>query len=145
MGNENLKNCNDKGLVKDNLVMKAKPVDCRACTERARETPNMACCRCQDEQAFCNNDMGKVRLFLFLLSKSNKSDHFLRVVSNSLLQPAKLPIEDFPVRRNIPGPGLTCQNNLECTLFDDCEEVILTIIEPSLLLRMTAPAELETT
>lgn len=55
----------------------------------------MACCRCQDEQAFCNNDMGK---------------------------PAKLPIEDFPVRRNIPGPGLTCQNNLECTLFDDCEE-----------------------
>ena len=69
----------------------------------------------------------------------------MRVVSNSLLQPAKLPIEDFPVRRNIPGPGLTCQNNLECTLFDDCEEVSHTIIEPTLLLRMTAPAELETT
>ena len=34
---------------------------------------------------------------------------------------------------------------MECTLFDDCEEVTLTIIKPSLLLRMTAPAELETT
>jgi len=55
----------------------------------------MACCRCQDENAFCNNNMAK---------------------------PATLPIEDFPVRRKIPGPGLTCQNNLECTLFDDCEE-----------------------
>ena len=72
---------------------------------------------------------GKGKIILLILSKSYKSDHFLRVVSNSLLQPAKLPIEDFPVRRNIPGPGLTCQNNLECTLFDDCEEVLLTIIE----------------
>jgi len=55
----------------------------------------MACCRCQDEDAFCNNNMG---------------------------QPAILPIEDFPVRRQMPGPGLTCQNNLDCTLFDDCVE-----------------------
>merc|ERR1719433_112793 len=66
----------------------AKPVECRACSERARDTPNMACCRCQDEDAFCNNNMG---------------------------QPAILPIEDFPVRRQMPGPGLTCQNNLDCT------------------------------
>merc|ERR1712013_602486 len=48
----------------------AKPVECRACRERARETPNMACCRCQDEDAFCNNNVAK--------------------------PPARLPIEDFP-------------------------------------------------
>merc|ERR1711935_983131 len=74
---------------------RGQPVECQACTERARETPNMACCRCQDEEAFCNNKLG---------------------------QPALLPIEDFPVRRNTLGPGLTCQNNVECTLFDDCAE-----------------------
>ena len=26
----------------------------------------------------------------------------------------------------MPGPGLTCQNNLDCTLFDDCVEVTRT-------------------
>ena len=41
-------------------IVQAKPVECRACSERARETPNMACCRCQDEDAFCNNDVAKV-------------------------------------------------------------------------------------
>ena len=61
---------------------------------------------------------------------------------NSLLQPATLPIEDFPVRNNIPGPGLTCQNNLECTLFDDCVEVPPPSNNPSVWLRMTARAEL---
>ena len=38
--------------------------------------------------------------------------------------PARLPIEDFPVRRPELGPGLTCQNSIACTLFDDCDEVI---------------------
>ena len=43
----------------------------------------------------------------------------------SIVQPpARLPIEDFPVRRPELGPGLTCQNSIACTLFDDCDEVI---------------------
>ena len=91
-------------------------MECRACRERARETPNMACCRCQDEDAFCNNDVAKVGFVTqFLLYMNN--------ISN-VQPPARLPIEDFPVRRPELGPGLTCQNSIACTLFDDCDEVI---------------------
>ena len=102
----------------NNNIVQVKPVECRACSERARETPNMACCRCQDEDAFCNNDVAKVGFV------STKILWFTIFPLYTVQPPARLPIEDFPVRRPELGPGLTCQNSIACTLFDDCDEVI---------------------
>ena len=60
-----------------------------------------------------------------------------------ILQPAPPTVEDFPVRRNQTRRGLTCQNSLECTLFDNCLQVRVTSFQ-SIWLRMTGRAELGT-
>lgn len=76
---------------------------CSACEQskkRISEHPSRICCKCIKETAACNNNLPeKIRKPL-------------------------LPIEDFPVRNGDSGtplgPGLTCQESLDCEVFRDC-------------------------
>ena len=119
-------------------IVQAKPVECRACSERARETPNMACCRCQDEDAFCNNDVAKVGFVstkilwytifpLYSLQQDYRSktsqwddqnwvqDSLARIASPALFLMIAMRYKSYP-----PGSGwLDCDASLKITLRQD--------------------------
>ena len=91
--------------------------ECGACARRAAESPNMSCCRCQDREAFCNNNLGAPRVGWPCLTPPHAA------------QEPRLPVEDFPVRSGQHqglDPGLACANSIDCELFGDCSKVIPT-------------------
>ena len=48
-----------------------KPVKCPRCLDRPKRINNKDCCRCQDEEAFCNNDVAKKSQVIHMKSLTN--------------------------------------------------------------------------